>query len=207
MATPRSVRYSPVVGSPADLMKALGDILERLDISIDEVGQLGREATGELAFAGGTVKCSNVDQALELALPWGDFAVRTWAEEPNQAAYLYWWWEQESWHFAIELESPLVYYEKGEWLRKFLISVMGVIRTQVCAFGSRYEPGLFLSLEPTALVNDLRSGIIFHSFPHFYMVALELVSTEEVKAAVERVHSPRLRYQCTTSGYHVLSEL
>ncbi|QSQ16066.1 hypothetical protein [Myxococcus landrumensis] len=207
MSTPRSVRYSPVSGSPVELWPAVGEILERLDISVQEVGRLEKEANGEVVFAGEAVACSSVDQVLDVAHPWGDFAIRTWAEAPNQAAYLYWWWQQESWQFGIELESSLVFYEKGEWLRIFLVSMMGVIRTQVCGLSPHLEPGLFKPLEPEMIVKSLRSGTLVDAFPHFHMLATDLVTVNEVKSAVERAGTPRLKYQCTTTGYHVLSEL
>jgi hypothetical protein len=208
MSTPTSVLYSPHERGPHEFLPALEPELERLGLAVLAVGKIGLDEEDEMSFLGGEVECTTLTQALDVATDWGDFALRMLAEEPRGYLYLYWWSAGGLWNFNIELDSALVFFENGAWLRPALITVMSKLRADACAFGPRYEPGLFHPLDAKALAEDLRTGRLLETrFPHFHMLSTRLVSAEDVEAAMARPHPPRLKYELVTSGYHVLYSL
>jgi hypothetical protein len=211
MTTPTSVLFTPISRAPSEILSGFEGVLRDCGAFVQQAGRIGPDPdTGETSFLGDTVECSSATEAGTLAIEWGDIAVRVLADEPRAYVYLYGWWENPSWHYAMELESPVVYASRGRWLRKFMISVMSVIRADACAYGPAYEPGLFHSCDPLILVDDIRHGRLFNvGFPSFHMLSSRFISTNEARRLVERAAlvNPRLTYEYTITDYHVIYEL
>lgn len=223
MGTPTFVKFSRISGTPAEVFARLGDeVFHPLQIRPTEVAPLRHSSDpfdAGLAEVGQRSPCETMDALVELIEHQTLFG--TVHLVPYVPAYLYFHIfgvKPDSFSLTMSFDASILSYEsvrfeKGEWIRNFLISLVGGLNTPVCGYGSdpAYEIE-YESLSPEAVVGRLQSGSLLEIwYPTFHAISTDLISVQEVQALVDgrrvTLATEALEYQVAITGYHILSIL
>lgn len=220
MGTPYFVKFSRIEGS-------VRAAIERLDIGVNH--QLGLEydrfaglQPDDYEFSAGfelaheLVPCRSQTEALSLGAHWNNWVVSYLADHPQcHVNFCLFDIRQDSFAATMSFDSFLVSYEPpglpaGGWLRQLLLGIVAAFRCDVCGYGQdnayciRYE-----TLDAQKMVERVRRGELFEmAYPILHAISTRLVKPEEMNELLGRLPcSEFLKYQLTTTGYHILSQL
>jgi hypothetical protein len=224
MGTPDFVKFSQVPGTAEDALTRLEfKLLREHGLEYSEFAALRPDTdpdtaayTGGLDLAKEMVPCRSRQEALSLARGWTAWGVSFLVRQVPGDVHLYLFdFQRDSVGAAISFDSSMVYFktddlEKGAWLRRLLIALVGALGCDVCGYGAdpAYRVG-YVPLQPAVLLGRLRAGELFvMPSPNFHAISVDLVKPDEVNALLE--HFPKsqfFRSGVATTGHHILSTL
>jgi hypothetical protein len=222
MATPNFVKFSRVPGTAEDVLARLDlTALPPCELEYSEFAALRPDTdpltaayTGGFDLAGDMVPCRSRQEALALARKWTAWGISFLGRQVRGNVNLYLFdFQKDSVGAAASFDTSLLYYEseeleRGEWLRRMLMTLVEALGCQVCGYGAddAYRVG-YVPLDPSALLKRLRSGDLFKMpYPNFHAISADLVKPDEMNELLARLpKGDFFKYGLVTTGYHILS--
>jgi hypothetical protein len=219
MGAPNFVRFSRIPGRVFDVMGRVDEVLRgRFGGALREIARLrpsGEEYDGGLELDGEFSKCDALAKAEEMTRGWKAYGLIYPMREVKARCYFYVYDISDvSFCTSLSFESSVVYFrnddfDSGEWLERFLISMVGALRPLVCGYGLddayavRHEP-----LPPEEVLARLRTGeLLSLPRPIFHAISVSLIEAEEIEGLIKKfAPRPSPDYRMAP-GYHVLGRV
>lgn len=219
MATPTFVKFSRIHGKVFDVLGQVNNVVEgKWQSTLREVVRLrpsNSDYDGGFELDGVIKKCESLQDAETITEGTGAFSLIYLAKD-IPAEYYFYLFEIAPGEFSVTLsiESSIVYfenceYESGQWLEGFLTSIVCVLKSSVCGYGSdaayscKHE-----SLDPDEVLRRLRSGELLQlPRPIFHAISNKLIDKNEIDALIAQYKpkaSPKYRM---APGYHILGSV
>lgn len=210
---PTSILFSPPRNPPSVLLRALAKPWFELGIEPRAIGKLGLDEEGNTRYAGKVRDCDGWDELLAHAAAEPTQAVHFFSAPAKDDVYVYQWEVNGERRLSAELgNGRLRYFESDDYpVGRYQVALMLALAVagdvDVCAYGKDYDEELFAALDPAAVLERLRRGVLMTKWtPAVFLISTRAIPKAEVEAAIAKNDAWHLRYFVATSGYHVLSQ-
>lgn len=209
---PTSILFSPPRNPSDVLLRALAEPWFDLDIVPRAIGKLGRDEEGNMQFAGMVRDCDGWDDLLAHAQTEPTQAVHFSSIPAQDDVYVYQWEVDGERRLSAELGyGRLRYFESDDYpVGRYQVALMHALAVagdvDVCVYSWDYDEELFVALDPAAILERLRRGVLMRRTPAVFLLSTKIIAKADVEAAIAKSDARHLKYFITTSGYHVLSQ-
>lgn len=218
MATPTSIKFSRIRGTPADAYRRLADdFIAPLHLERHSFVRLTR--TDDPYYVGYVADeewtaCASIEELVELARPHDKFGSVHLV--PYIPGYIYFHVvdiDDEGFTFTAEIDSGLVAWESdgdpaGQWFKAMLTTLCAALGAEVCGYGRAHEIG-YEPLDTQDVLARLRSGELLKTwYPTYHAISVELLGVDELRSLMNQrevtLATQDLQHEVSVLGYHAL---